>query len=106
MVLIFNSMVDREISGTNLTRVRLSGQYHSASPRAILLPLNLTLVKFIPNFTPTRAITYTYIYIPHQLEFVHPLIVSRSLRSLANKCMWSYVKLCMRMLGGTYCGRG
>ena len=21
-------------------------------------------------------------------------------------CMWSYVKLCMRMLGGTYCGRG
>ena len=21
-------------------------------------------------------------------------------------CMWSYVKLCMRLLGGTYCGRG
>ena len=33
-----------------------------ALPRAILLPLNLTLVKFIPNFTPTGAITYTYIY--------------------------------------------
>ena len=31
-----------------------------ASPRAILLPLNLTLVKFILNFTPTLAITYTY----------------------------------------------
>ena len=59
MVLIFNSTVCREISGTNFTRVRLSGKYHSASPHAILLPLNLTLVKFIPNFTPTRAITYT-----------------------------------------------
>ena len=23
-------------------------------------PLNLTLVKFVPNFTPTHAITYTY----------------------------------------------
>ena len=62
MVLIFNSTVSREISGTNFTRVRLSGKLHSASPRTILLPLNLPLVKFIPNFTPTRAITYTYIY--------------------------------------------
>ena len=62
MVLIFNSTVSRAISGTNFTRVRLSGKWHSASPRAISLPHNLTLVKFIPNFTPTRAITYTYIY--------------------------------------------
>ena len=61
MVLIFNSAVSREISVTNFTRVRLSGKLHSASPRAILLPLNLTLVKFIPNFTPTHTITYTYI---------------------------------------------
>ena len=60
MVLIFNSTDSREISGTNFTRVRLSGKWHSASPRAILLPLNLTLVKFFPNFTLTRAITYTY----------------------------------------------
>ena len=48
MVLIFNSTVSREISGTNFTRVRFSGK----------LPLNLTLLKFIPNLTPTRAITY------------------------------------------------
>ena len=60
MVLIFNDTVSREISGTNFTHVRLSGKWHSASPRAILLPLNLTFVKFIPNFTPTHAITYTY----------------------------------------------
>ena len=61
MLLIKNSTVSRENSRTNFTHVRLSGKQHSASPHAILLPLNLTLVKFIPNFTPTRAITYTYI---------------------------------------------
>ena len=65
--------------GTNFTRVRLSGKYHSASPRAILLPLNLTLVKFIPNFTPTPAITYTYIYIVREtVRYVHLTLVVRT----------------------------
>ena len=32
---------------------------HSASPRAIFAILTTTLVKFIPNFTPSHAITYT-----------------------------------------------
>ena len=35
-------------------------QIELASPLAILLPLNLLLVKFIPNLTPTSAITYKY----------------------------------------------
>ena len=62
MVLIFNSTVSREISGTNFTSVRLSGNKIARGEAECYLPLNLTLVKFIPNFTPTRAITYTYIY--------------------------------------------
>ena len=33
--------------GINFTRVGLSGKWHSALPRAILLPLNLTRVKFV-----------------------------------------------------------
>ena len=60
MVLIFNSTVSREISRTNFTLVRLSGKHQPALPRAILLQHNLTLMKFIPNFTPTEAIAYTY----------------------------------------------
>ena len=60
MVLIFNSAVSREISGTNFTRIRLNATLHLASPCPILLPLNLTLVNFTQNFPPTRAITYTY----------------------------------------------
>ena len=32
---------------------------HSASPRAIFAILTTTLMKFIPNFTPSHAITYT-----------------------------------------------
>ena len=63
MVLIFNSTVSREIFGTNFTTVRLSGNRIARGEAECYLPLNLTLVKFIPNFTPTRAITYTYMYI-------------------------------------------
>ena len=90
MVLIFNSTVSREISGTNFTRVRLSGKLHSASPRAILLPLSLTLVKFIPNFTPTRAITYTYIYIYRTSSNLY-IPYSVSLASLARQLCHAYV---------------
>ena len=36
-----------------------NGKLHSASPRAIFAILTITLVKFIPNFTPSHAITYT-----------------------------------------------
>ena len=63
MVLIFNGTVSREISGTKFTRVKLSGNKIARGEAECYLPLNLTLMKFIPNFTPTRAITYTYIYI-------------------------------------------
>ena len=62
MVLIFNRTVSCEISGTNFTRGKLSGEWHSASLRAILLPLNLTLVKFIPEIH-SYPCYYIYIYI-------------------------------------------
>ena len=48
--------------GINFTRCSENGsKLHSASPRAILLPFSLQLMKFIPNFTPSHAITYTNI---------------------------------------------
>ena len=75
MVLIFNNTVSREISGKNFTSVRLSGNKIARGEAKCYLPLNLTLVKFIPNFTPTLLLhihIYIYIYVPHQLEFVHP----------------------------------
>ena len=73
MVLIFKSTNSREISGTNFTLVRLSGKYHSALLHAILLPLNLTLVKFILNVTPTFAI---YIYVPTSSNLYTPDSIS------------------------------
>ena len=47
MVLIFNSTVSREISGTNFTRVRLQPNTR----------------EIYPEFHSYHAITYTYIYI-------------------------------------------
>ena len=65
MVLIFNTTVSREISGTNFTCVRLSGNKIARGEAECYLPTTNNTecyLKFIPNFTPTR-VTYTYIYI-------------------------------------------
>ena len=51
MVLIFNSTVSREISGTNFTRVRLSGNKIARGEAECYLPLNLTRVKFVPEIS-------------------------------------------------------
>ena len=42
--------------GINFTSVRLSGNKIARGEAKCYLPLNLTRVKFIPNFTSTRAI--------------------------------------------------
>ena len=60
IVLICHSMA-RSDFGINFTCVVVRmAKLHSASPRAIFATLTTTLVKFIPNFTPSHAITYTY----------------------------------------------
>ena len=51
MVLIFNSTVSREISGTNFTSVRLSGNKIARGEAECYLPLNLTRVKFVPEIS-------------------------------------------------------
>ena len=44
---------------------------HSASPRAIFAILTTTLMKFIPNFTPSHAITYTnYIRVHRHMSHI------------------------------------
>ena len=45
----------------NSTRCSDYGKMHSAVTRAISLPFSSQFVKFIPNFTPSGAITYSYI---------------------------------------------
>ena len=42
--------------------VAMTAKLHSAETRAISLPFSLQLVKFIPNFTLSRAITYIHEY--------------------------------------------
>ena len=39
--------------------VAMTAKQHSVVPRAISLPFSLQLMKFIPNFTLSRAITYS-----------------------------------------------
>ena len=61
IVLTCHSMARSEILGINFTCVVVRmAILHSASPRAIFAILTTTLMKFIPNFTPSHAITYTY----------------------------------------------
>ena len=74
MVLIFESMVSHETRDKFHLRW-VEWQIALGFALCILLPLNLTLVKFIPNFTPTHAITYTY---TAPARICITLIVSRS----------------------------
>ena len=60
MVLIFNSTVSREISGTNFTRVRLSGNKIARCEAECYLSL-MNTHEIYPEFHSYRAITCTYI---------------------------------------------
>ena len=59
IVLTCHSMARSEIWDKFHLCCSENGKLHSASPRAIFAILTTTLVKFIPNFTPSHAITYT-----------------------------------------------
>ena len=63
MVLIFNSTVSREISGTNFTRVRLSGNKIARGEAECYLQLNLTRVKFVPEISLLPVLLHIHIYI-------------------------------------------
>ena len=63
MVLIFNSTVSREISGTNFTHVRLSGNKIARGEAECYLQLNLTRVKFVPEISLLPVLLHIHIYI-------------------------------------------
>ena len=85
MVLIFNSTVSREICGTNFTRVGLSGNKIARGvAECYFVATQPNTLENFPRISllPTELHIHIYIYISdfHLL----PLIVSRSLRSLAD----------------------
>ena len=55
--------------------VAMTAKLHSAETRAISLPFSLQLVKCIPNFTLSRAITYIHEYFKEEVLNVHPVVV-------------------------------
>ena len=69
IVSICDSTSRSEILGLIPLVVVTTTKLHSAAPRVISLPFLLQLVKFIPNFTHARAITYKNYCLPNNLLF-------------------------------------
>ena len=74
--------------------------YPEAKPRE-----NRKRVSYYERLTHALAIVSERAKRASSVMFVFNLDF-RYVRIYIYICMWSYVKLCMRMLGGTYCGRG